>query len=353
MISEDESLITKHETLDRDRLILLDVLRIIFALLVFARHAITMGWCIFGVVDDIILNYTNFAMTGFFIASGFSLYYVYSNCNLGNYKNIVKFYKKRAIAILPIYLLVVIVHALFLEENIVSGFKLAPIELTGIHAFFENTFLLQSNGTTWFVSCIIIAYFIYPYIQELVKNMTMKSKWIIFILISLLLLYLPYLFTSYDINAYSNPLLRGIEFVLGIVLCSIIDFSKIKKTKLMPLILFITVFMALTLAIYKQIYISTNLNHMLICLLIFITVFFRGFGKKTNAIIEWISSLTYPFYILQDFIWEKNKFVIECIRTIQNNYIRIMVCFIILTALTIIVKYLYQKPIKNFLNKYI
>ena len=90
-----------------------------------------------------------------------------------------------------------------------------------------------------------------------------------------------------------------------------------------------------------------NLSPIIICLLLYITTQFKGFGKTTNTIIILVSS----FYILQDLIWSKNPYIIKWIKSIQNNELRIIVCFTILATITIAVNYLYQKPISKALQK--
>ena len=72
----------------KHRLFLLDIIRIICALLIYGRHSITMYGCTYGhLLDSVICSLTGSVMTCFFVLSGFALYYQYSSKKF-DYNNI-------------------------------------------------------------------------------------------------------------------------------------------------------------------------------------------------------------------------------------------------------------------------
>ena len=118
-------------------------------------------------------------MTAFFVLSGYVIYYTYQKKDLGKLANIKLFYKKRYITILPIYYLVGTLYIIFflggtesLQENVI----LMPIEILGLQSVFTSIFSVSHNGGTWFVSCILLCYLIYPFAQEIIKQISLKSK---------------------------------------------------------------------------------------------------------------------------------------------------------------------------------
>lgn len=108
---------------------------------------------------------------------------------MGKLANIKLFYKKRYITILPIYYLVGTLYIIFFwggTESLLENVILMPIEILGLQSVFTSIFSVSHNGGTWFVSCILLCYLIYPFAQEIIKQISLKSK------IKMLLLSVPY-----------------------------------------------------------------------------------------------------------------------------------------------------------------
>lgn len=166
-------------------------------------------------------------MTAFFVLSGYVIYYTYQKKDLGKLANIKLFYKKRYITILPIYYLVGTLYIIFfwggtesLQENVI----LMPIEILGLQSVFTSIFSVSHNGGTWFVSCILLCYLIYPFAQEIIKQISLKSKIKMLLLSVLVLLWSPFIVWKFQTGAiYSNPFFRILEFIIGILLCSMKD----------------------------------------------------------------------------------------------------------------------------------
>ena len=84
------------------RLYGLDLLRIALALLVFMFHTAIHFNCQYGILQGVI-QYGAFAMSGFFMLSGYSLYYVYHGFDFSKIRNLGLFYKKRLFGLFPVY----------------------------------------------------------------------------------------------------------------------------------------------------------------------------------------------------------------------------------------------------------
>ena len=116
-------------------------------------------------------------MTGFFMLSGYTLFYSYQNKDFTNIKNVALFYGKRAAEILPVYYVIAVLYILLLgKETYLQNIVLAPVEILGIQSMFSSLFSVSHNGGTWFISCIIACYIVFPYIHICVKQMDRKRK---------------------------------------------------------------------------------------------------------------------------------------------------------------------------------
>ena len=146
---------------------------------------------------------------------------------MGKLANIKLFYKKRYITILPIYYLVGTLYIIFFgggTESLLENVILMPIEILGLQSVFTSIFSVSHNGGTWFVSCILLCYLIYPFAQEIIKQILLKSKIKMLLLSVLVLLWSPFIVWKFQTGAiYSNPFFRILEFIIGILLCSMKD----------------------------------------------------------------------------------------------------------------------------------
>jgi peptidoglycan/LPS O-acetylase OafA/YrhL len=338
----------------KKRLIVLDFYKIMFALSVFWRHSITMGGCIFTYLrSGFMTRLSTNAMSAFFIVSGFSLYYVYQNEDFSKKNKMINFYKKRFLSIFLIYLLVVIAHFIFLERDVSLNLGLFPIEITGTQMFFDHTGSYLHNGTTWFVSCIILSYFIFPILNIMLSKSSKKSRLILFAILLLFLIYSPYMFAKYGISStYSNPLFRAIEFCFGVSLCSIMDIAKEKISKIpniVNLIISLLAFVGFVLIYWYDW--SLWPKYILIALMFYFGALYKNNEKRKYQVLTFLVSLSYPFYIFQDFIWSKNKWLIEQTAKISDYHLKFFVYFAILMVLSILAVYLYQKPLQKLLQK--
>ncbi len=207
----------------RKRYLGLDILRIVLALIVFMFHSNMHFKCSYSILNGFV-NMGAVAMTGFFMLSGFSLQIGYGSKSIINTaENLSSFYKKRFIGIFPLYLFIILCYDFFLSKvSIFDRLMLLTFELAGLQSVFSTLFGVNHSGGTWFVSCIIICYLLYPFLQQLVKIFDRKTKWIIVLLCCSILLYAPFVQSHFQlISIYSNPFFRVIEFSIGMFLQSL------------------------------------------------------------------------------------------------------------------------------------
>ncbi len=187
-----------------------------------AFHSAGHFGCSYGAIDGFV-NMGAVGMTGFFLLSGFSNYYVYVAWDFSDIKSIRRFCLKRIVGIVPGYyfgaLMYIIVWG---KESLSQSLLLAPIELMGIQNVFPGTFKLTHNGGTWFISCILICYFAFPYLSGIIGQLSAKGSMLLIGILSMILLYAPFVVHFFGlVSIYDNPFLRGFEFTIGMALASL------------------------------------------------------------------------------------------------------------------------------------
>ena len=137
------------------------------------------------------------AMTGFFMLSAYAINLSSGSKDMSDMKEIKRFYTKRLISILPLYYSWAIINIVI---NIISKgdsaiweeLILFPIETLGLQTVFSTLFPYSHNGGSWFISCILICYFFFPFLHQLSKQCYDKERMVVIIILSALLLYSPF-----------------------------------------------------------------------------------------------------------------------------------------------------------------
>ena len=94
--------------------------------------------------------------------------------------NLKIFYLKRVVGIIPLYYALALMYVIFLgTETLRENLLLFPIEALCLQSTFSSLFGVTHNGGTWFISCIMLAYLIYPFMQTIFRHLNNKIKIII------------------------------------------------------------------------------------------------------------------------------------------------------------------------------
>lgn len=362
-----------NNTIRHHRLYGVDIVRIVCALLIFMRHSITMYGCSYGsaTADNLIISLTSPVMSMFFILSGFSINYG----NLGkpewDYLKVKQFYAKRLVQILPTYLLI---HCLWLilgGDSFIRWAFLTPLELSVMQAMYPNIFGILHNGGTWFISCLLMAYVLYPVIRALLLGLGKKTVYCVTAVTVLLLIYLPVAGSYYALGqVYSNPVYRCLEFALGVLISysayhisTSADFEK--NGNLTAIVA--TAVSLLLFALFSYFLINGSaIGHgklvlalSSLCLYPFImftlcaSFISRCPWLENNKVIKYLSGLVYYFFILQLFLWKISDAVIKGLRGISgadlsSNISKLTISFTICLLLSVILFEFFDKPIKRF-----
>lgn len=225
----------------RNRAIGLDLLRISLVILTFLFHSyVHILQCDYGLLNNFIIMGAT-SMTGFFLLSGYVMNLSHGRSDMSDIKEIKRFYIKRLISIMPLYYAWALLHVILnIVENgstaIYEEVMLFPIETLGIQSTFASLFDYSHNGGSWFISCILMCYAVYPLLQIISKQMTDKTRFIIITILCGILLWSPIVQFFFKLQTlYSNPFFRILEFTIGILISQI----NINKQKCYPLFRFL------------------------------------------------------------------------------------------------------------------
>lgn len=342
----------------REHLAILDIIKICCAVLIYMRHSITMFGCTYGssLVDGLICATTSPIMVCFFVVSGFSIYYNNSNRNLLDAGELRTFYKKRFITLFPIYILVHMLSYVLVENTLKQKIYSTPVELLGLQSMYGGLFGISHSGATWFISSLLLGYFIYPLVQELLK----MNRSCIYIATSVIFFVLVYsevvMLQIFGVQpGYVNPVFRAMQVAFGAALCMAFtedDKGNNKKAAIMMVANLIITGLLTVFALHYKMgieYVTTPIYYYLIAFAMLISIKFKPRLLTKSKLIKYAGSLTFYFFILQVFLWRLSAKVCG-LTGLGSNKGKLLVSFVLCVALSIICKELFDKHAQKYLK---
>lgn len=342
----------------REHLAILDIIKICCAVLIYMRHSITMFGCTYGssLVDGLICATTSPIMVCFFVVSGFSIYYNNSNRNLLDAGELRTFYKKRFITLFPIYILVHMLSYVLVENTLQQKIYSTPVELLGLQSMYGGLFGISHSGATWFISSLLLGYFIYPLVQELFK----MNQSCIYIATSVIFFVLVYsevvMLQIFGVQpGYVNPVFRAMQVAFGAALCMAFtedDKGNNKKVAIMMVANLIITGLLTVFALHYKMgieYVTTPIYYYLIAFAMLISIKFKPRLLTKSKLIKYAGSLTFYFFILQVFLWRLSAKVCG-LTGFESNKGKLLVSFVLCVALSIICKELFDKHAQKYLK---
>ena len=249
------------------------------------------------------------------------------------------------------------------DYSILDEAILAPVEILGIQSNFHTIFGFSHNGGTWFISCILMCYLVYPLIQEVAKQISNKAKIIIILLMGFILLYAPFVQWRFDtVTIYANPFFRILEFAIGVILASLkpqLDENKLVKKYVynwfFVLAVDILMIIGVTIAVHLGISVGNYMLYSWVCLPCFIAMLVGLSGVESTRLseskaIKYGSAIGYVFFLAQLYSNKICKFVIAKF-SITNNLLIILLGWSVCIVIALILHEIFEKPIKRALNK--
>ena len=339
----------------------LDVLRVVSAAVVCAFHTIMHLDCNYGILQPFLDSGAVF-MSTFFILSGFSL--TISNGFITN-SAILRFYKKRAVAVVPMYYFCAILYNLMITifaalagggvwNKIEQMILLAPIEALGLQTVFTSLFQYNHNAGTWFISCILLCYFIYPLLVGLVQLISRKERILISCLLTVLLVYSAFIAHRFGLaDIYPNPFIRALEFSIGVLVGGIWTEHKgpkfsdrVYKTALLSLAILLIVCISLFSRLYDTYGYGCMMFSWIVIPVSSLSIYYAAQVQKWHfrGIILYLSKISYCFYLAQLFSNTLCKYIIGRYN-ISSNSIKIVLAWIMCIFIAIILHHGVERPL--------
>ena len=353
----DEQIVA-NDSYAKRRLFLLDFVRIICAFLIWGKHSRSVYGCDYPYIIKVIFYATTSpVMTLFFILSGFSLHYQHK-AELLDSDWIKAFYKKRLISIIPSYFLVCLVYPFCFPEQIKDWVVLLPVDLFGIKTIYRTLFGILHNGGTWFVSCLLFCYIIYPIVKVIINNSNKLISLIILLVIHFLLMYSNIVIMHYSLDSlYSNPITRCFEFSIGIIFAELV-FSFDIPNKHIYSGWFVVIYVTLISLILGILSSKDNLQNFILTffpipvILIILLLSTKIFCERleNSKVLSTFSGMSYQFFLAQIFLWKITDELLHLFG-LKGNLFKIFGSLGLCTLISYLVYKFYDKPVKKFLNR--
>lgn len=344
------------------RIIGLDAMRISLAILIFMFHSGGHFGCDYSFLNDFV-SVGAIAMTGFFVLSGYAMRMVYGERDIHEKNNLLKFYIRRIVSIIPLYYVVSLIYIIFLgEESLTDNLLLFPIEALGLQSTFSSLFGVSHNDGTWFISCILLAYLIYPLIQTIVKQIHVSSK--IVILFVLVIIETWAVVVSHRFGTarlYDNPFYRILEFGCGIIIADLnikYDYRwlHLLRNRWTLIITVIILFFGVSAMRHYCTFGDFMLYNVLVlpccCIMLFSLGINSNSSLKENAVLQYFGKISYAFFLVQYFAWPIGKIAIRAFGY-DSNLFRIFLTFSFCVLVSILLYEIVQRPIEKLSKRII
>ena len=258
-----------------------------------------------GLLNRLIGN-GHFAVTFFFVLSGFVMVLSNQKSNLKLYSEKIRFWKKRAIRLLPLYYLAIIMYVLFtLGVNKPIDWKEMLLNVIGVHAWDLNPHP-EINPPSWSLSAEFFFYLLTPTLLLFSKSISIKKNIFIAVIVWLITVISFVFFMQYhqrDLPFNFFPLWHLSTFFIGITTAHIWialndEISYNKHYFLLFFIMCLTLFCTFNTGFFHKKHIA--LFAPIFAIIIFIAVLFEKDNKVKlpNQFFDFLGDLSYPIYIL-------------------------------------------------------
>lgn len=351
-----------HVGIKKEKIFTLDFVRILLAVFVFLFHSNIHLGCTYKYLTPFISQGAIF-MSAFFILSGFSLYYNYYDKELLKLNDLKSFYFRRLVSIYPLYFGIYIIYLLvFNTLTIKQNLIIAPIELLLLQSFIDGSFNILHNGGTWFVSCILFCYLLFPFLKNILVQIKFHRKKLL-ILVYFICSIAPIIIITFKLtNIYSNPFFRLLEFLIGMMVATLYLNSKEIDNKHIIIVIIleeILLVVGITLLQIMNIGNYTLYGFFAIPMFSLIIYHLAKFKSKyvirlfSHPITQYISKISYAFFLAQFFTWSATEFLQSRFSWFETNtnmkliFVSLSICLLIAILLHEII----EKPAKKIYLK--
>lgn len=296
----------------------------------------------------------------FFILSGFVLALNYQKKIVGHpnfsYKN---FYIARIARIYPLHVLTFCLMIPFVILQGLFGWDKALMNLFLLQSFVpDKLYYFSINNVSWSISTELFFYLMFPFYVVWIY----KYKWFKYVLYFTAVPLLIYLEPKLSVDRglekwfyYINPIVRSLDFILGIILCQVYQLLKEKQVnftrgsilEIFALVLFFVFFWYhedVARGFRYGIYYWTP-----VCLIVLVFAMQRGIISRflQNKLLVYLGEISFGFYMIHMFVIKYgNYFIIDL-----NDFIKIGIYFTVSIILSILCFEYFEKPLAQVIKE--
>lgn len=337
------------------------------AFLIFMFHSrVHVLHCSYGFLDYFV-DMGAIAMTGFFLLSGYVINLTYQRKDMSSSVELNRFYYKRLISIIPLYFAyaIILVFANVLvngKSAIIEELLLFPVEIIGIQSVYSSLFAFSHNSGSWFISCILICYFLFPLLQIITQKMNDRNKIVLIFVLSAILLWSPFVRHYFRLQSiYSNPFFRALEFSIGVLISQLNLSSGPKKIIIFlrkPFVCIVSMaclIIGITVARQNNIPADFMLyNWVALPCFVSLMVSLGSYNftmLQDSKVIKYLSELSFCVFLGQIiYVWYFVKYVLQYIGC-EANIMKILVSFMIVFCIANVLHYFVEIPSSKYLKQ--
>lgn len=291
-------------------------------------------------------------MTLFFMMSGYVLGLKYKELPMDG-TSLLKFYKKRLISIAPLYVVCAMLYPpIFGVETWLQNLLILPIELLGLQSAFPFLMPVSHNGGTWFVSCIIFCYLLFPLAMLLVKSISKRYVWVVVSIMYLVLLLSPWIvYVFHGEQIYSNPFFRFLEFSIGIVMAvnveNIQNRNEWLNNKVSKLSSYVMVIGIVMLLIKMQIPHVSYMSYSAVLVPLFAWQLLSHTTTPRltdNKMLKYCADISYAFFLMQLFVFKLTQNISQYFQ-LTNVYFLFLISFLLCFCLASLGHIYVERPL--------
>ena len=283
---------------------------------------------------------------------------------MSNVNEIKKFYLKRLISIIPLYF--AFAFAIVVTDIILKGkgaamqaLLLFPVEFLGIQSVYSSLFSFSHNGGSWFISCILICYFLYPLLHILTKSFSDKSRIAVILILAFLLLWSPFVQHIFHLQSiYSNPFFRALEFSIGILIsqmnladkpCRFISFLRSPVVCIVSMICLVAgISVARMIGIPRDYMLYSWVALPCFVSLVVSLGHYKFKRLQSSRVIKYFSEISFCFFLGQIiYVWYAVKYVFDYFGC-GSNMLKVITSFLVVFCVANILHFFVEVPSSKY-----
>lgn len=223
-----------------------------------------------------------------------------------------------------------------------------------MQAFFPSLMNISHNGGTWFVSCIIFCYMLFPLFMSIFCNTSHRKLLLMYGSIIVLLLVSPWIvYTFQATEIYSNPFIRFLEFVIGMILAIGNDSLRRKRcyswlsNKAIVSASYFAVIIIVMFLVKCQVPHVKYMSYSAILIPLFSLQLLAHTSKvrqSNNHLLKYFADISYAFFLMQLFVFKLTNMITQTLG-MTDKVIAFVIAFSVCLLFAMLGHELIEKPI--------